>query len=443
VKRLFRGGVFLSAVLLLGAVLSACSTPSEDVYANPDGTLTRIAAGDPPPAPIIYVGSSAGEPLGVQIESDAPDPAAAGKDAAPPSDTLVVKRLVLRKRAPSPADIAAGEPTASIEPETKSGGAPIAYKEAAPEPVIVEAAAAAEPDAPAPIAPVPSMKPEPPKPDPAPETPAPQPEIDAKASWLSAIFSLAIPPTEECWWSESGPAVKSLSPDTLFFCGVIDEATVSAARAAILASERAPKRVIIASAGGKKVWPIELARLLMEQGLDEIVVAGPCFSGCAHFVFPAMPKRYVLPEGTLGLHNTASSIEQMIAVRDRKSLSLPENQAIGERAQTELELVSGMGVRNPRRFLTDAQAMLDTACMDSVGIDRTGEEIYAYQSSYTIWVPPPQQWADWGVPYQQVSAASGREPARTELSDLQVTYAPLDRRTVTLFWNSLTPPCTP
>jgi len=457
--------------------LSACA--SDDYYVHPDGTLRRVKADDPPPAPIVYAGSSAGEPLAVVVESEA---LPANPEADPDGEGRpepVFKRLILRPRIGSPADRATSEENApgtlaTAEPPPKDTSPPadpeaqagakaardvaetktevkaraekVAEAKSTAESSI-EAAAAVENDAgsmakgeakPSPPTVIDHVSKSPP------ETDAPPAAVkdDPRASWLANVLSLGIPDTDECWWSSAGAVVKSLSPDTLYFCGVIDARTVDAARAAIAASERSPKRFVIASAGGKKVWPIELARLLMEKGLEEIVVAGPCFSGCAHFVFPALPKRYVLPEGMLGLHNTASSIFEMIAKRNRKSLSLPENQSIRQRALIELDLVRGLGIKDPRRFLTDAQAMLDTSCMDSVGIDRTGEEIYAYQSSYTIWVPDAQQWNDWGVPYEKIDVVQG-DRNKSELSDLQFTDAALNVALVRQFWKSAIPSCAP
>ncbi|MFN7054764.1 hypothetical protein [Hyphomonas sp.] len=254
-------------------------------------------------------------------------------------------------------------------------------------------------------------------------------------------FAFDVPPADTCWAADD-QVIDWLSPDTIFYCGVISRPGVERFIEAVRGQAAArPVRLVIASAGGPKEWPLEMARFLQQAQFSEIVVAGPCFSGCAHFVFPAIDGRFLNPAAQLGLHNTASSIVRILERRGSEHLENPVNEPLRRRAAHEHEFLSQSGITLPESFLTDPQAMLGTKCMIPLRVDTTGEQIYGYESAFVLWSPDDAQWHAWGIGFMRFGTSPGQPPTNPAALGIAMNAEPLSRDTVRTFWRRPLPHC--
>jgi hypothetical protein len=164
------------------------------------------------------------------------------------------------------------------------------------------------------------------------------------------------------------------------------------------------QRLTIASRGGDTDAPLMLAELVRDAGL-ELQVDGPCFSGCASFVFVAAERRRVTSNALLGVHNTASSAA-FFAVAARGQTGRHDAPLLA-RARRERELYRRAGVSQD--LLMEPQARIGPICF-SVGLrhPRTGETTYNITTRDTIWVPSAEQWRSFGVSF------TGSTPQRAE-----------------------------
>jgi len=126
----------------------------------------------------------------------------------------------------------------------------------------------------------------------------------------------------------------------LRYCGRITQHGVALFNSMLRAGD---ERIVISSVGGELEHPLNLAFLVLEKNLD-VEVVGPCFSGCAAFVFIAGNQRIISPTGVLGFHNTNSSVFEM----SRKLLVINRElniSALKKRRRQEIELYKRNMVR--------------------------------------------------------------------------------------------------
>lgn len=187
------------------------------------------------------------------------------------------------------------------------------------------------------------------------------------------------------------PSVRRVRVDGIFFCGRIDDQSMSWLREELLPTDRT---LLIASFGGDLDAPVRLGELVRDRRLD-VVVVGPCLSGCASFVFVAARNRSVAAGGMLGLHNTATSAVQL--ARAANALS-EQDRPLELRAQREAALYASLGIAPS--LLLEPQVRLETLCIREGGTDaRTGETRFLIHSRYSLWAPTRAQWRTYGVTY--------------------------------------------
>ncbi len=190
--------------------------------------------------------------------------------------------------------------------------------------------------------------------------------------------------------------------DRLFYCGPLNPRD---ARRFARRLRPQDTTLEIVSYGGDLDGPLAIAERVEAQGMT-VRVLGPCFSGCASFVFPAGRVRVVEPGGLLGFHNTATSVLEALAAWPVRLLSDDEQAPLKARAAREKALYARSGVSQD--LLSDPLQKIRVTCLVRAGSHRhTAEPIVLIQTWWGLWSPSVEQLAAYGV------AVTGGFPERT------------------------------
>jgi len=186
------------------------------------------------------------------------------------------------------------------------------------------------------------------------------------------------------------PVVDRLSAAILRYCGPINDAGVALVQSML--DERV-RTLSITSLGGSLEAPLDLADLIRASRLD-VLVDGPCLSGCASIVFVAGNRREVAEGALLGVHNTASSAT-FLAIAALGGLA-PTDQPLLIRAAREHDIYQRSDVDT--ELLFEPQARIEPVCVfPGVPSDESGETTYQMVSRYSLWFPSRRQWQAYGV----------------------------------------------
>jgi hypothetical protein len=204
------------------------------------------------------------------------------------------------------------------------------------------------------------------------------------------------------------PVVDRVSSSILRYCGPITALGVQMVREGL---DGRVRTLSISSLGGGLDAPLDLADLVRELRL-EVLVDGPCLSGCASFVFVAAENRRVAQGALLGVHNTANSAT-FLAMGTFGALAATDDPLL-ERARREFNIYSRAGVS--QYLLLEPQARINPLC---VGIGaanpESGETVYELVTEQAIWFPTRQQWEEYGVDFTGYAPRSA--------SDVEVAMA--------------------
>lgn len=215
-------------------------------------------------------------------------------------------------------------------------------------------------------------------------------------------------PGEECP-PGGAPSVTRLHrghESALRYCGQINAAGVRAVEDMISDTDIA---LVITSFGGELDAPVRLAELVAARGLD-VEVVGPCFSGCAAFVFIAGNRRVVTSAGILGFHNTASSAA-LLGLRSLDDDAPSGFAPILARASREWQLYLTKGVGFS--LLYEPQVRIDTICTRPRGTHSiSGERVIDILSSLDFWLPAPGTLREAGISFEGSLPATERDAAR-------------------------------
>lgn len=194
--------------------------------------------------------------------------------------------------------------------------------------------------------------------------------------------------------------VRRIDQRTISFCGMIDSGSVARVSDVLRTEDEA---IVISSVGGSISAPLDLARLVKKEGLT-VVVDGPCFSGCAAFVFATAQERLVNPNSILGFHNTSTSASELLAasiMADQVDAFTP----LFARADSERRLYFEAGL--DAAFLLEPQLRVKTVCIELAGVHPiSGERILNISSEYSLWAPSPERLQNAGMRYSGSLPAS-------------------------------------
>lgn len=186
--------------------------------------------------------------------------------------------------------------------------------------------------------------------------------------------------------------IERRGPDRLFYCGPLNPAD---ARRFIEALRPHDATLDIVSYGGELDGPLTIAERVQTQGMT-VRVLGPCFSGCASFVFPAARARSVEPGGMLGFHNTATSILEALDSWPVALLTDAEKVPLEARSAREKALYARSGVRAD--LLSDPLRRIGVTCLVRAGYHRdTAEPIILVLTRWGVWSPSARQLSAYGV----------------------------------------------
>lgn len=192
----------------------------------------------------------------------------------------------------------------------------------------------------------------------------------------------------------------------LRYCGRITASGVDAFEAALRPDDRT---LVITSYGGDLDAPLRMAEIVAARGMS-VEVAGPCFSGCASFVFVAGARRIISPTGIIGFHNTASSAA-LLGLRANGDDAPAGFEPVLKRAGREWELYVAKGVNFD--LLYEPQVRIETFCTAPRGTHPTsGERVIDIASALDFWLPSAGALREFGVSYDGKVAESEREAAR-------------------------------
>jgi len=79
----------------------------------------------------------------------------------------------------------------------------------------------------------------------------------------------------------------------------------------------------INSIGGVTRAGMDIGALIKAKGLT-LIVDGDCMSACANFMFPAAPKKIVLPGAVVASHGSATTRMSVCRLEDSKFCGIPE-----------------------------------------------------------------------------------------------------------------------
>jgi hypothetical protein len=180
---------------------------------------------------------------------------------------------------------------------------------------------------------------------------------------------------------------------------------VDAFEAALRPTDRA---LVITSYGGDLDAPLRMAEIVAARKMN-VEVEGPCFSGCAAFVFVAGERRVISPTGIIGFHNTASSAALLGLRADGENSTLGLEPVL-RRAGREWELYVARGVSFD--LLYEPQVRIETLCTAPRSQRATsGERVIDIVSVLDFWIPSPGALTEFGISYEGQVALSEREAA--------------------------------
>lgn len=188
-----------------------------------------------------------------------------------------------------------------------------------------------------------------------------------------------------------GGKVYRISPQAIRYCGLIDLDGIAALERLLDADVT---DLVITSAGGAKEAPVNLARIVQKLGMN-VEVAGPCFSGCAAFVFIAAKNRTLSSTALLGLHQTASSSSLMLS---RQTNGNPSGASLNllHRSQLEGVLYASTGIDFDLLYVP--QVLIETICVIPAEFEASaGESIIQIVSDFDVWVPTGDSLRQFGV----------------------------------------------
>lgn len=192
----------------------------------------------------------------------------------------------------------------------------------------------------------------------------------------------------------------------LRYCGSINALGVEKVENLLSDSDIA---LVITSYGGELDAPLRLAEIVTAKGL-EVEVVGPCFSGCASFVFVAGSRRMVNADGILGFHNTASSA----ALLGYRALNADIPSGFGPlmaRASREWQLYVSKGVSFD--LLYEPQVRIGTICSQPRGVHPvSGERVIDIHSERNFWLPSPGFLGTAGIAFEGSLPATERDAAK-------------------------------
>jgi hypothetical protein len=192
----------------------------------------------------------------------------------------------------------------------------------------------------------------------------------------------------------------------LRYCGRITASGVEAFEAELRPDDR---MLVITSYGGDLDAPLRMAEIVAARGMN-VEVAGPCFSGCASFVFVAGARRIISPTGIIGFHNTASSAA-LLGLRANGDDAPAGFEPVLKRAGREWELYVAKGVNFD--LLYEPQVRIETFCTVPRGTHpASGERVIDIASALDFWLPSAGALREFGVSYEGKVAESEREAAR-------------------------------
>lgn len=192
----------------------------------------------------------------------------------------------------------------------------------------------------------------------------------------------------------------------LRYCGLINAQGVDAFEAALTENERV---LVITSFGGELDAPLRLAELVAARGMD-VEVAGPCFSGCASFVFVAGKRRVVTGTGILGFHNTASS-STLLGLRSLNGGPPSGFGPVLDRVSREWRLYATQGAAFS--LLYEPQVRIQTICTRPRGLHPvSGEQVIDIHSANDFWLPAPGALGEAGIEFEGSLPSSERDAAR-------------------------------
>lgn len=211
-----------------------------------------------------------------------------------------------------------------------------------------------------------------------------------------------------------------LAPEVIRYCGLLDQSGYTAFKASLSGTVTT---LVITSAGGDGSYSVYIAEIVRDRKLN-IEIAGPCFSGCASFIFVAGEGRTIAATGILGFHNTGSSAALM--AEHSGHAFAPEDMApLWARAAREWRLYASRGAG--LELLFEPQARISTLCLTArEGRARTGEPIFDLVSEYELWIPQPDQLVTHGISFKG-SLPRNLEEAERRFRDYMAPGSPVPR----------------
>lgn len=246
--------------------------------------------------------------------------------------------------------------------------------------------------------------------DPPPKAAGPTvPDTDELRGQTQAPTQAPAPPPSEICSPDGAGKVLRLTQGTetaLRYCGRITASGVDAFEAELRPDDRT---LVITSYGGDLDAPLRMAEIVAARRMT-VEVAGPCFSGCASFVFVAGERRIISPTGIIGFHNTASSAA-LLGLRANGDDAPAGFDPVLRRAGREWELYVARGVNFD--LLYEPQVRIETFCTAPRGTHPTsGERVIDIASALDFWLPSAGALREFGVSYDGKVAESEREAAR-------------------------------
>lgn len=230
---------------------------------------------------------------------------------------------------------------------------------------------------------------------PSPDEAEPEPVDPVAEDESISNLSEDVPEAPGVSCNPSGPGhVMRIAPQAIRYCGLLDADGLARFRSAL---DDEVTDLVITSAGGSLDYPLRMARIVRERSLA-VEIVGPCFSGCASFVFIASTRRTLSPTAVLGFHQTASS-SALLSARVPGGHPGGLTQPLYHRSQQEVALYSSSAV--DLDLLYAPQVLIDTICVIPPRFDATaGESVIRIVSDHQLWIPTGRQLDRFGVTYK-------------------------------------------
>jgi hypothetical protein len=190
------------------------------------------------------------------------------------------------------------------------------------------------------------------------------------------------------------PVITRVGADTVRYCGTLSP---DGARRLGRSLRETDTTIEIVSYGGELDGPLDVAWVVLDRGLT-VRVIGPCFSGCASFVFAAGSQREFGAGGFLGLHNTATGVLAALDLWPEALLRDPERGPLRARANREAELYRRRGVSV--ELLVDPLRRIELQCLVKAGRHpRTREHVILLGTRWSLWSPSREQLAGYNISF--------------------------------------------